>query len=86
MFVFLFIIYTPRKSGARLEEARNDGSTALHAAAAQGHASTCALLLEEGASPEATNAKGQTALDQALKSGHEAASVLRAKLGGEFAS
>ena len=55
-----------------------DGATALHAAAAAGHATAMALLLEHGASVSVTNNYEDTPLHAAAREGH--ADVVRALL------
>lgn len=52
---------------------RNDnGSTAIHIAAARGERELCAQLLRHGADPTITNRAGNTAIDLARTAGHEA--------------
>ena len=55
-----------------------DGATALHAAAAAGHATAMTLLLEHGASVSVTNNYEDTPLHAAAREGH--ADVVRALL------
>ena len=50
-----------------------DGSTALHAAAATGHAAVVEALLEAGADPQATGKAGATPLQLAAAMGHAGA-------------
>lgn len=47
------------------------GLTALHCAAAAGHADACSALLKRGAPADAVDADGRSALDVALARGHE---------------
>lgn len=57
------------------------GTTPLHAAARAGHARAVLLLLNAGASPDATDDAGRTPLDLATERGEagaEAAEILRA--------
>ena len=56
--------------GARIDEAKDDGTTALHSAATMGHDKVVQLLLEEGAWPEATGNSGATPLMMAASMGH----------------
>ena len=58
------------EDGARVDEAKEDGTTALHSAATMGHAEVVQLLLEEEAWAEATGASGATALMMAASMGH----------------
>ncbi|KAI9145505.1 ankyrin repeat-containing domain protein [Paraphysoderma sedebokerense] len=51
--------------GARIDEADNDGCTALHYASAWNHFGTVALLVNRGCSFAAQNKKGWNALDYA---------------------
>ena len=56
--------------GARVDETKDDGNTALHCAAIMGHVDIVELLLEEGAFIEATGDSGATPLMMAATMGH----------------
>jgi len=55
---------------ADLSYADSGGWTALHCAAGCGHALTCRVLIDEGASLTAVNSDGQTPLELAKKREH----------------
>lgn len=57
------------------------GRTALHMAAANGHAAICAALLAAGADATAANAEGNTPLHFACLNGHEAVATALLKAG-----
>ena len=60
------------KAGVGLTD--DAGRTALHHAAAAGHAAAClALVTKGGAEPDAADAQGRTALHHAAEEGHTAA-------------
>ncbi len=63
-------------SGAEVNAAQSDGSTALHLAAASGKTNMIQLLLENGASPVARTADGRLAADLARERGHTEAAVM----------
>ena len=56
--------------GARVDETKDDGNTALHCASIMGHVDIVELLLEEGAFIEATGDSGATPLMMAATMGH----------------
>lgn len=56
-----------RNGKAKLEEADETGSTALHHAAAQGHVEIARLLLDSGAQVDVRNREGLTPLDMAKR-------------------
>jgi ankyrin repeat protein len=58
--------------GAAVDAADEDGWTALHCAALNGHEATVRLLLEKGAAVDAADEGGWTALRWAARNGHEA--------------
>ncbi len=62
--------------GAQVNAAGPKGRTALHYAAAAGHARAIALLLEYGADPTLKDEQGETALDLARAAGKTAAADL----------
>lgn len=55
----------------------NEGWTALHWAAHEGHFEVCSFLLQSGADPSAANAAGQTALQTAFLEDQEFGTRLR---------
>lgn len=59
--------------GRAVHATAEDGTTALHAAAATGHAAAVTLLLDAGADPQATGRNGATPLHLAAAMGHAAA-------------
>eukprot|EP00965_Chrysotila_dentata_P229574 6197266-Pleurochrysis_carterae.AAC.1 len=60
-------------AGALLSEADEQGNTALHCAAANGHAAVCKRLVDLGADPRDKNAQMISAHDLAMRNGHSQA-------------
>ena len=58
------------EDGARIDEAKDDGTSALHSAAKMGHTKVVQLLLEEGTWTEATGNSSATSLIMAASMGH----------------
>ena len=63
--------------------ANNQGTTALHAAAAGGHDEVVYLLIQHGAWVNPLNDQGKTPLDLATAGGHAAIASRLAGVGGE---
>lgn len=75
--VEMILAAKPSAARARCE----DGDTALHAAAGQGHLRIVKALVAAGADVRATTKEGKTPLSMALQSGHsEVAAALRGAL------
>jgi ankyrin repeat protein len=67
--------------GAEVDVRDNEGETALHCAATNGHHKVVALLLEHGAEVDAEGYPGLTPLDLAATNGHYKAGALLLKRG-----
>ena len=62
-------------NGADIKATREDGATALHVAAAQGHADVVRFLVRKGAPVDARDLAGKTALESAIAGGHQDAAA-----------